>query len=161
MQFTLTNLQREQQSAFFTFVQSEIAPYADQWDRSALTPRAVIEKLARAGYLGALAAPAWGGQGMEMISFGLLNEELGRGCSSIRSLLTVHSMVLSAVQRWGKQEIQQRFLPGLASGSLLGAFALSEPNAGSDFASIETAATPTVDGYLLSFFIKRNTRVPL
>ncbi len=87
---------------------------------------------------------------MDMVTFGLLNEELGRGCSSLRSLLTVHSMVIQAVQRWGRREIKERWLPKLASGEAIGAFALSEPDVGSDASAIQARATATPEGYLLN-----------
>lgn len=87
---------------------------------------------------------------MNMVTFGLLNEEFGRGCSSLRSLLTVHSMVEYAILRWGNQRQKESWLPRLATGELIGAFALSEPNAGSDAQGIETTATLVGDVYLLN-----------
>ena len=87
---------------------------------------------------------------MDMLTFGLLNEEFGRGCSSLRSLLTVHSMVTYAIQRWGSRDQKETWLLPLAQGSLVGAFALSEPQIGSDASSIETRAELCGDTYLLN-----------
>jgi alkylation response protein AidB-like acyl-CoA dehydrogenase len=81
-----------------------------------------------------------------MITYGLLTEEIGRGCSSVRSLLTVHDMVAHAILRWGSREQKERFLPRMARGEILGALALSEPNAGSDAKSVETTADDSGSG---------------
>lgn len=91
-----------------------------------------------------------GGAGMDLVSFGLLNEELGRGCSSVRSLLTVHSMVCRALFRWGSREQKERWLRPLASGQTVAAFALTEPEAGSDAQAVQTSAAADGDAYLLS-----------
>ena len=105
--------------------------------------------MAEAGYLGAVVAPEHGGAGMDAVTFGLLNEELGRACSSVRSLLTVHSMACHAVARWGSGEQKARWLPRLASGRAIGAFGLSEAEVGSDAAAVRTVAEPEGDGFVL------------
>jgi hypothetical protein len=150
MNIDLTARQQASQAAFRAFVQQEIAPRANQYDREGSTPPDLIEKVARAGYLGALLPEEYAGAGMDMITFGLLAEELGRGCSSLRSLLTVHSMVAYAILRWGSQHLRSRWLPAMAAGEVLAAFGLSEPNAGSDAQSIETAATRCGEEYILN-----------
>jgi glutaryl-CoA dehydrogenase (non-decarboxylating) len=83
-----------------------------------------------------------------MITYGLLTEEIAKGCSSVRSLLTVHDMVAHAIHRWGSKAQRERYLPAMARGEILGALALSEPGAGSDAKSVETTAalTPGVAG---------------
>lgn len=150
MNIDITAQQRASQAAFRAFVQEEIAPRANQYDREGYTPTDLIQSVARAGYLGALLPREYAGAGMDMITFGLLAEELGRGCSSIRSLLTVHSMVAHAILRWGSQPLRTRWLPVLATGEALAAFGLSEPDAGSDAQSIATTATRCGEDYLLN-----------
>jgi len=150
MDIELTAQQKKDQDAFRAFVQQEIVPEADRYDQEEVTPPDLIEKVARMGYLGALAPRAYAGTEMDMITFGLLSEELGRGCSSIRSLLTVHSMVIHAVLRWGSRQLKAAWLPRLATGEVIGAFSLSEPNVGSDAQSIETTATLSGDTYVLN-----------
>jgi glutaryl-CoA dehydrogenase (non-decarboxylating) len=135
--------------AFADFVDREVAPHAGAWDRAAETPASALRALAAAGYLGAVVPGEYGGAGMDAVRFGLLNEELGRACSSLRSLLTVHSMVCHAITRRGAPALRDRWLPGLASGAVLGAFALSEPDAGSDPAAMRTVAEPDGDGFRL------------
>ncbi len=85
-----------------------------------------------------------------MIAYGLLTEEIGRGCSSVRSLLTVHDMVAHAIQRWGSPAQKQRCLPAMARGEILGALALSEPEAGSDAKSVQTTAADAGDAWVLN-----------
>ena len=150
MRMELTLQQQADQSAFRTFVQQQIIPYADSYDQEECTPLECIKKIAQQGYLGALVPQESGGLGMDMITFGLLNEEFGRGCSSLRSLLTVHSMVSYAIQRWGSRQQKAFWLPRLATGEIIGAFALSEPNAGSDAKSIATTAELSDDAYILN-----------
>lgn len=134
---------------FRTFVDRAVVPFAGEWDRTERTPAEVIGRVAEAGYLGALLPREAGGAGMDTATFGVLNEELGRGCSSLRSLLTVHSMASWAVHRWGSAAQKERWLGPLARGETIGAFALSEPGAGSDVNGIETEAVPDGDGYRL------------
>jgi alkylation response protein AidB-like acyl-CoA dehydrogenase len=105
--------------------------------------------MARRGYWGAVLPKEYGGLDLDMISYGLLAEELARGSSSVQCLLTVHTMVSRALLRWGSRQQKEGLLPALASGGLLAAFALSEPNVGSDAKSVETTATPSGDGYVL------------
>lgn len=150
MEIDLTERQKRAQAAFRAFVDAEIVPIADRNDQEEYTSPESIRAIAEQGYPGALVPRDWGGVGMDMLTFGLLNEELGRGCSSIRSLLTVHSMVISAFLRWGSQQQKERWLPRLATGEILGAFALSEPNAGSDAQNLETQAIRQGDTYLVT-----------
>ncbi|HET8844787.1 MAG TPA: acyl-CoA dehydrogenase family protein, partial [Ktedonobacteraceae bacterium] len=150
MKTLFTKEQQNAQDHFRDFTRVEIIPYADQFDREERTPRSVIEKMARQGFLGAVLSSEWGDAGLDMVTLGILHEEIGYGCSSLRSLLTVHSMASFAIQRWGNKQLKTRWLPLLASGERIGAFALSEPNVGSDAQSIETTAVPRDDHYLLN-----------
>jgi glutaryl-CoA dehydrogenase (non-decarboxylating) len=145
----LTPGQRAARDEARAFVAAEIAPHAGRWDREEAIPRELIDKLRERGWLGSLLPPEQGGLGLEMIRYGLLTEEIGRGCSSVRSLLTVHDMVAHATQRFGTREAKERFLPRMARGETLGALALSEPNAGSDIAGIETTAVQQGDDWVL------------
>lgn len=150
MNIELTEQQKNARETFQAFVQEEILPRADQYDREEYTPPDIIERMARLGYLGALVPTVYGGSAQDMITYGLLNEELGRGCSSIRSLLTVHSMVEHAILRWGNTRQKESWLPRLATGEIIGAFGLSEPGVGSDASSVETEAQLSGDSYVLN-----------
>ena len=150
MKLELTAEQREARAGFRAFVAAEIAPHAGRWDREEAIPPQLIGRLREQGYLGSNVAAEHGGAGRDMIAYGLLTEEIAKGCSSVRSLLTVHDMVAHAVQRWGSREQKERYLPLLARGEILGALALSEPNAGSDAKSIETTAADAGDDWVLA-----------
>lgn len=150
MKIELTPEQENHRAEFRAFVDKEIAPFADQYDREQCLPPGVIEKLTRQGYWGAALPSAYGGRGLDMITYGLLHEQVGRGCSSTRSLLTVHDMVSQVLVRWGTREQKEQWLARLASGEVLGAFALTEPNVGSDASSVETSAVSSGDGYVLN-----------
>lgn len=141
--------QQAARAAFAAYVDAHVAPHAGRWDREARTPPEAVGRLAATGWLGAVVPPEHGGAGMDWVTFGLLNEELGRGCSSLRSLLTVHSMASYAVLRFGSRAQKERWLPPLARGEAVGAFALSEPNVGSDAAAVETTAVQDGDGWVL------------
>lgn len=145
----LTEQQEKDKQRFRAFVQTEIMPIADDYDQAELTPPELIQKVAQQGYLGALIPQAYGGSAMDMLTFGILNEELGRGCSSIRSLITVHNMVASALLRWGSKQQKETYLPRLATGEIIAAFALSEPEAGSDAGSIQTSVSQQGEHFIL------------
>ena len=149
MNLELTPEQRAARDEFRAFVTAEIAPHAGRWDREAATPSTLIDKLREKGYLGSNVHGDWGGPGRDMITYGLLTEEIGKGCSSIRSLLTVHDMVAHAIQRWGSPAQKERYLPRMARGETLGALALSEPEAGSDAKSVRTTARADGDFWIL------------
>jgi glutaryl-CoA dehydrogenase (non-decarboxylating) len=149
MSFEISEAQATSQAAFREFVKAEIGPHANRWDREERVPADLVGRLGQAGYLGALIPTNYGGAGMDMITFGLLNEEVGRGCSSVRSLLTVHGMVQFAILRWGNEAQKDKWLPRLAKGEWIGAFGLTEPNVGSDARGIETSATVSAGSYVL------------
>ncbi|HEX5759078.1 MAG TPA: acyl-CoA dehydrogenase family protein [Thermoanaerobaculia bacterium] len=149
MRLELTAEQRQARAEFRGFAAAEIAPHADAWDRAEAIPRELVDRLRGRGWLGANLAREHGGRGLDMITYGLLTEEIARGCSSVRSLLTVHDMVAHAVARWGSREQRACWLPLLARGEALAALALSEPNAGSDAAAVETTARTDGDAWVL------------
>ncbi len=125
----------------------EIEPRAARFDREERIP---LDWLAELEIWGAVYPEDAGGLGMDMISFGRLNEDIGRACSSVRDLLTVHSMVGRAIHRWGSDEQREEWLPRLAAGRTLAAFCLSEPEAGSDARHGKTTAVRCGDEFLLS-----------
>lgn len=128
----------------------EIIPVASQFDSSNAIPREFIQKLAQVGYLGAIIPPEYGDRSLDMLTLGILHEEIGRGCSSIRSLLTVHGMAALGLLKWGDDAQRERWLKRLTTGESIGAFALTEPNVGSDAKSIETTAVLVGDEYILN-----------
>ncbi|WP_339245114.1 acyl-CoA dehydrogenase family protein [Paenibacillus sp. FSL R10-2796] len=143
-------LQTFRHEDFRRFTEEEVMPLAAQIDRDEHLPVELIRKLGEAGYLGAFLPKRYGGQEMNMVDVGRLNEELGRCCSSTRGVLTVQGMVEIAIDRWGVEKQREEWLPKLAKGSVIGAFGLSEPGAGTDAKSIQTTAVIQDGKYVLN-----------
>jgi alkylation response protein AidB-like acyl-CoA dehydrogenase len=135
---------------FREFVDAEIAPHAERFDRLESVDPGVLKKLSERGYWGALLPTDVGGLNVDMLTFAALHEEIGRGCSSVRSLLTAHAMVSYAIERWGTEAQRTRWLPALASGAVIAAFALTEPDAGSDASRISSTASKELGGFRLN-----------
>lgn len=150
MEIELTPQQVQEQERFRAFVDKEIVPYAEQYDQQESMPPETIQKLADAGYLGAIIPKEQGGTEMDAITFGLLCQEIGRGSASLLSWLTVHGMVCQAILKWGSSEQKAHWLPKLATGEALGAFGLTEPNIGSDAKNVETTAVLSDNSYILT-----------
>jgi alkylation response protein AidB-like acyl-CoA dehydrogenase len=146
MQPLLTDSQKGKHEEFKTFVTHNVEPFAEQWDRDQRIPDSVISQLAQCGYLGCSLPPDWGGQGWDIVTFGLLNEALGRGSSALAGVLTVQAMVSMALLKWGTTEQKRKWLPPLAKGEMIGAFALTEPGAGSAIQSLVTEFTQNSEG---------------
>lgn len=132
------------------FVDTHIVPHADDYDRAGRVPEELLRRVSEAGLWAPFLPPESGGAGMDMVTLGEVHEEVGRGCSSVRSLLTVHTMLSWTVQRWGSTEQRERWTPALAAGEVLGAFCLSEPGAGSDTSGITTTAAESGGGWVLN-----------
>lgn len=128
------------------FVDEHIVPYADAWDRAGAIPEDVLVRLGAAGMWAPFLSTDVGGAGLDLVTLGKIHEEVGRGCSSVRSLLTVHTMLSWALQRWGSAEQLRQWGPSLATGAVLGAFCLSEPDVGSDATGITTNAVARPGG---------------
>ena len=146
MRLELTEQQQNDRADFRRFAREEIAPHADRFDREEYIPSEIFKKLAEKGYLGSILSKEWGGKGLDMITYGLLHEELGKACSNVRTILTVHDMFSIAVQRWGNAVQKERWLPKCARGEVVAAFAISEPNVGSDPKRVEATAVKTESG---------------
>ena len=150
MDFELSPAQQQAQAAFRAFVDRQVAPHADEHDRQQAIPEALIKDVAARGYLGGLVPAQYGGAGMDALTWGLLCEEIARGSASLLSLFTVHSMVVQALIKWGTDAQRQKWLPRLATGELIGAFGLTEPNVGSDAGHGETTAVQDGGDWVLN-----------
>lgn len=121
------------------FAQEKIAPIANQYALSAKMPINLIRSLADEGFLGSIISTQQGGLGLDYERYGDLNRILGRACSSVRSLLTVHDMVSYAVQTFGDPAQKRTWLPAFAKGTTIAAFALTEPELGSSIDKIQAS----------------------
>jgi butyryl-CoA dehydrogenase len=150
MDFELSDEQKLIRRSARSFCDAEIAPHAAEWDRAESIDRAVVAKLASLGFLAAALPEKHGGLGLEMVSYTLLVEELGRADSNVRGIVSVsNGLYGKSVARWGTPDQRQRLLGPLAAGEELGCYALTEPGAGSDPGSLETRAERDGDGYVL------------
>ena len=133
-----TSEQAARYEDFKAFATAEVAPRAETWDREQIAPVDLLPVLAKRGYFGSNLPAEFGGRGWDTVTFGLLCEALGRCSSSLAVHVTVQTMVSMALLKWGTTEQKAKWLPPLASGKLLGAFAITEPGAGSAIESITT-----------------------
>lgn len=120
------------------------------WDQAESMPDEVIASLAQAGLLGTFVETSFGGRGWDASSFGLLCAELGQASLSLLSIVTVHSMVMEAIRLSGTQEQREHWLPILTQGQKIGAFALTEPDFGSEATGIQTTLTPCAEGFRIN-----------
>lgn len=133
------------------FAEGEIAPHVERWDAEAALPDEIIASLAELGFLGMLVPEQYGGLDLDMGSYLVVLEELARADAATALTVSVQNgPVAGAVLNHGTEEQRAHWLPRLASGEVVGAFALSEADAGSDAASVGTVARRDGDGWVLS-----------
>jgi butyryl-CoA dehydrogenase len=151
MDFELTDEQRLIKQTAREFTDNEIVERARENSRNHHFDLELVEKLAAQGYLGAIVPAEYGGAGLDYVSYGLIVEEIGRGCSSVRTVISVQtSLVCSAILKWGTEEQKRHYLPALCSGEWLGCFGLTEPDTGSDAANQRTRAKKTPSGWVIN-----------
>jgi butyryl-CoA dehydrogenase len=149
--FELTDEQRLVRETARDFADNEIAPRARENDRNEHFDTELVQKIADIGFLGAIVPEEYGGRGVDYRTYALIVEEVGRGCSAMRTVVSVvTSLVCSSLVRWGSEEQKQEWLPKLCSGEALGCFGLTEPNTGSDAASLATRAKRSNGGWTIS-----------
>lgn len=141
MDFQLTEEQRLTRDMARNFVDREVIPHVREWEEKGEIPRSVIDKMAQLGMMGGPIPPEYGGAGMDYVSFMLLVEEIARGSTSLRTTISVQvSLAETTFLMWGTEEQKRMYLVPLTKGEKLGAWALTEPNAGSDAANLQTTA---------------------
>jgi len=141
MNLDLTEEQKAARQTARDFAEKEIMPVAREYDEKAEFPADLVRKMADVGILGTAIPEKYGGAGMDFISYALVTEEIGRACSSMRTVLSVtSSLVALTIVKWGTEEQKQKYLPRLASGDIIGCFGLTEPDVGSDAANLSTTA---------------------
>jgi alkylation response protein AidB-like acyl-CoA dehydrogenase len=149
--FTLSEEQALIRQSARDFCDAEIAPHAAEWDRTETIDRSIVGKLADLGFLAAALPEEHGGQGLDMVSYTLLVEEIGRTDSNVRGIVSVsNGLYGKSVARWGTEEQKACLLPALAAGDSLGCYALTEPGAGSDPAGLQTSATREGGDWVIS-----------
>jgi butyryl-CoA dehydrogenase len=151
MDFDLTDEQDLIRETARAFTDNEIVQRARENDRNEHFDLELVAMIANQGYLGAIVPREYGGAGLDYLTYGLIVEEIGRGDSAMRTVISVQtSLVCCAVLHWGTEEQKQRYLPRLCSGEWLGCFGLTEPDTGSDAGNQRTRARRTDAGWVIN-----------
>ncbi|MGW0252139.1 acyl-CoA dehydrogenase family protein [Nocardia goodfellowii] len=162
MNLELSETHRDLRDLARTWVDREVVPYATAWDRAEAVDPAIVGKLGAMGFLGIGVPEEYGGSGGDALDYCLLLEELGRGDSAVRGIVSVSlGLVAKSIAGYGTEEQKRRFLPDLCAGRTLGCFGLTEPGTGSDAASLVTKAERAGEDWVLSgskMFITNGTR---
>ncbi|MFJ5831287.1 acyl-CoA dehydrogenase family protein [Streptomyces sp. NPDC093089] len=141
MDLALSGEQEAVRRLAMDFVAREVAPHVVAWDRAEEVDRAIVKKLGAVGFLGLTIPEEYGGSGGDHLAYCLVTEELGRGDSSVRGIVSVSlGLVAKTIASWGSEEQKQAWLPRLAAGEALGCFGLTEPGTGSDAGNLTTRA---------------------
>jgi glutaryl-CoA dehydrogenase (non-decarboxylating) len=150
MKIEITEQHKNLQRNIRHFVEQEIKPLIAEIESEGRIPGKLISKLAREKYLGYTIEEEYGGLGMDAISVGLLHEEMAKGHCSVENMLTVFGMVIKAIYASGNEEHKKSWLPKIAAGEAMVAFAMTEPDIGSDIKEITTFSTESGDNYILN-----------
>jgi alkylation response protein AidB-like acyl-CoA dehydrogenase len=151
VQFTLTEEQRMIQQTAREFADAEIAPAADRHNREERFPLEIVKQLGKMGFLGMIIPEQYGGSQAGNLALVLALEEVNRVCASTGVTMSVHnSLVASPIVHWASEELKREYLPRMATGEILGAYALSEPGSGSDAAGLVTSAVRDGNDFVLN-----------
>lgn len=151
MDFRLTEEQQAVQDMVRKFADADIAPGAAERDRTQAFPTDIVRKAGALGLCGILTPPEYGGAGMDAVSYAIAIEEISRACASTGVIIAVqNSLAQFPIYKFGADDQKQRYIPRLASGEIVGAYALTEPGSGSDAAALATTARLDGDAYLLN-----------
>lgn len=148
----LVNEEQQQiADAVRSFAQERLRPFAEQWDKDHRFPREAIEEMAALGLFGMLVPEQWGGSDTSYVAYAMALEEIAAGDGACSTIMSVHNSVgCVPILRFGSEQQKREYLTPLATGAMLGAFALTEPQAGSDASSLKTRARREGDDYVLS-----------
>jgi hypothetical protein len=150
MDFELSEEQRAFRDAARAFARGELAPHAAEWDEGKIFPRDTIAAAGALGFCGMYCPETVGGMGMTRLDATIILEELAAGCTSTAAFISIHNMAAWMACTWGTQRVRDEFCQQLVTGEKLASYCLTEPNAGSDAASITTRAVRAGDDYLIS-----------
>lgn len=133
------------------FAEKEIAPFADAWEKDHHFPRDVVRKMGELGFYGTLVPEEYGGSGLGFLAGTIITEEIARASASLRVTFNMQTFGPAlSIFRYGTEEQKRRYIPKLVSTEMLGCFAITEPNAGSDIMAMKTTAIPQGDHYLVN-----------
>ena len=151
MDFQLDKKHEMARKLFRDFAETEVAPTAIETDEKERFPRENVEKMARYGFLGIPIAKEYGGQGCDPLTYVMCVEELAKVCGTTAVIVSAHtSLCCDPIATFGTEDQKKKYLPDLASGRKLGAFALTEPGAGTDAQGVQTKAVEDGDYWVLN-----------
>ncbi len=151
MKLELTDQQKMIQKMVREFADKEVAPIASELDEKGEYPTKTLEKMAKLGLLGIIIPNKYGGAGLDTISYSIVVEEISRKCASTGVITSVHnSLTAWPIMKYGNEDQKKKYLPILAKGEKIGAFAATEPNAGSDLGALRTTAELKEDRYIIN-----------
>jgi alkylation response protein AidB-like acyl-CoA dehydrogenase len=150
MDFELNEDQRAYQDAARQFAAREMAAQAARWDAEGIFPRQTISHAGELGFCGLYVPQAMGGLGLSRLDATVVFEELARACPSTTAYLTIHNMASAMIAQWAQPEVREAWIGDLATGRKLASYCLTEPGAGSDAASLTTAAVPDGGDYVIT-----------
>lgn len=151
MDFTLSKKHLLAQSLYRSFTENEVKPMAHEVDEKEIFPRETVEKMARCGFMGIPVPKEYGGQGCDVLSYVMCVEELAKACGTTAVILSAHtSLCIDPILTYGTEDQKQNYIPDLAAGRKLGAFALTEPGAGTDAQGQQTKAVLDGEQWVLN-----------
>jgi alkylation response protein AidB-like acyl-CoA dehydrogenase len=150
MDFSLTEDQLAFQDLAAGFARDEMEPHAREWDEKSIFPVETLRKAAALGFAGIYVREEVGGSGLTRLDAALIFEELAKGCTSTAAYISIHNMVGWMIDRFGSDELRQRYVPDLCTMARFGSYCLTEPGSGSDAASLRTRAVREGDHYVLN-----------
>ena len=151
MDFTLSKKHEMARSLFKEFAEKEVKPLAIEVDETEEFPRATVEKMAKAGFMGIPIPKEYGGQGCDILTYAICVEELAKVCGTTAVIVSAHtSLCCDPILTYGTEEQKKKYLPDLASGKKIGAFGLTEPGAGTDAQGQQTKAVLDGDVWVLN-----------
>ncbi|EMB9230746.1 acyl-CoA dehydrogenase family protein [Vibrio harveyi] len=150
MDFELNEDQRMFADTAQQFAAERLAPMAAEWDEKQIFPKDILREAGELGFLSLYTPEEQGGLGLSRLDASIIFEQLSMGCTSTTAFMTIHNMVTWMVASFATEEVKDTFCPKLITGEFLGSYCLTEPNAGSDAASLTTSATKQGDNYILN-----------
>ncbi|NOJ20553.1 acyl-CoA dehydrogenase family protein [Vibrio jasicida] len=150
MDFELNEDQRMFADTAQQFAAERLAPMAAEWDEKQIFPKDILREAGELGFLSLYTPEEQGGLGLSRLDASIIFEQLSMGCTSTTAFMTIHNMVTWMVASFANEEVKDAFCPKLITGEFLGSYCLTEPNAGSDAASLTTSATKQGDSYILN-----------
>ncbi len=150
MDFNLSETQIALKNAARQFADDAMAPYADEWDKTAFFPIDTLKQAATLGFAGLYVDPQWGGSGLSRLDGTLIFEELATACPSTAAWLSIHNMVTSLIEKFATPSLCGQWLQKLCSMETLASYCLTEPQAGSDAAALQMTATRNGNTYILN-----------